>query len=160
MQLSTLALVLAAGLPALARPALDTRQTTDPCAGLGDGALSSLSGSITLAALNTNLPNDNSTGVPLTLGLSIASSHDQQWSIQTLASAGGFYTKYQDVTLANGGLVAVVESRLVGKQPVTSGQVAFLWNGNPGPAAPIYCATVRTVLLSWSACETNYSHAL
>lgn len=71
MQLSTLALALATlAAPALGHPAtLNARQEADACTGLGDGALASFPGLVTLAALNTTLPNANATGAPLTINL-------------------------------------------------------------------------------------------
>ena len=70
MQFSLLVLAACSlATSARALPFLSARQTTtDPCAGLGSSALATLPSGFSLAALNTSLPNANSTGAPLVLG--------------------------------------------------------------------------------------------
>lgn len=60
-------LISALATTAHALPHLGARQTTDPYAGIAGGR-ATLPGPFTLAALNTTLPNANSTGAPLVLG--------------------------------------------------------------------------------------------
>lgn len=64
--LASLLAFLAATASAL--PTLRVRQQGASCAGLADGSTDSPSYNFTLAAVNTTLPNANSTGAPLVLG--------------------------------------------------------------------------------------------
>jgi hypothetical protein len=86
---ASIALAGTLAMPAFGTPLFTRQAPANPCAGLGSGALSTLTGSFGLAALNTNLPNANTTGAPLVLfaGLS-GHGYTENWVVVCLSALG------------------------------------------------------------------------
>lgn len=83
-----LATVVVASLAASAFANPLPRQTSGACTGLSSGSTDTPGYNFTLTALNTTLPNSNTTGAPLVLGWGIAGSSPaaSDWAISVSLS--------------------------------------------------------------------------
>ncbi|EPT02257.1 hypothetical protein FOMPIDRAFT_1015350 [Fomitopsis schrenkii] len=144
---SLLALLVAT---ASAIPRLPVRQQGASFAGLADGSTDSPLYNFTLAAVNTTLPNTNSTGAPLVLGWgpSGTSAAASAWAISTYAAWQSNEWPY--FTLSDGALYPIPGHNEHGlgayDHEVASGDEVTFWvtveQSNPTPD-PIYCAAAN-----------------
>ncbi|KAI0727661.1 hypothetical protein C8Q72DRAFT_838703 [Fomitopsis betulina] len=133
-----------------ATPTLRVRQQGASCVGLADGSTDSPSYNFTLAAVNTTLPNANSTGAPLVLGWGPpgTSPAASAWAISTYAAWHSNEWPY--FTLSDGALYPIPgpEEHGLGAydHEVASGdEVSFWVTTQQSDAAPdpIYCAAAN-----------------
>ncbi|KAI0962655.1 hypothetical protein AcV7_001450 [Taiwanofungus camphoratus] len=138
-------LPLAFAAAAVAFPTLNLRQ--DQAAGCtGLTSPSNALGSFTITAINTTLPNANSTGVPLVLAERADADGYQYYSLATYASAG--YNDFPTFSLNNGALIPNADNpkvQAVDDAPIDGAMIRFTGSNDGSPlkaGAQVYCVSL------------------
>ncbi|KAI9058927.1 hypothetical protein FKP32DRAFT_1596802 [Trametes sanguinea] len=145
LALSTIALGLVAATSTMANPM--ARASSHPaCNGLGPGAMDT-TGNFTLGAINTTLPNANTTGAPIVVVIGGAYILIDTYQLGTWAQYS-YPLFYPNLALQNGTIIISGDS--ANAKPAQAGNVfagnppqwAVRVNGtlNPADGAQVYCA--------------------